>query len=57
MIIGQQLTLGIWRAMLNASHFLDLYLGELQGKGVPKDDKEAFKWWKLAAEKGGDEHG
>ena len=31
---GQFLTLGIWRAMWNASHFLDLYLGELQGNGV-----------------------
>ena len=31
---GQFLTLGIWRAMWNASHFLDLYLGELKGNGV-----------------------
>ena len=31
---GQFLTLGIWRAMWNASHFLDLYLGELQGNSV-----------------------
>ena len=31
---GQFLTLGIWRAMWNASYFLDLYLGELQGNGV-----------------------
>ena len=31
---GQFLTLGIWRAMWNASHFLDLYMGELQGNGV-----------------------
>ena len=31
---GQSLTLGIWRAMWNASHFLDLYLGELKGNGV-----------------------
>ena len=32
--IGQQLTLGIWRGMWNASQFLDLYLGELKGNGV-----------------------
>ena len=31
---GQCLTIGIWRAMWNASYFLDLYLGELQGNGV-----------------------
>ena len=31
---GQFLTLGIWRAMWNASHFLDLYLGECQRNGV-----------------------
>ena len=31
---GQFLTLGIWRAMCNASQFLDLYLGELKGNGV-----------------------
>ena len=31
---GQFLTLGIWRAMWNASHFLDLYLSELKGNGV-----------------------
>ena len=31
---GQCLTIGIWRAMCNASYFLDLYLGELQGNGV-----------------------
>jgi len=31
---GQYLTIGIWRAMWNASYFLDLYLGELQGNGV-----------------------
>ena len=31
---GQFLTLGIWRAMCNASQFLDFYLGELQGNGV-----------------------
>ena len=34
MKFSQQLTLGIWRAMWNASHFLDLYLGELKGNGV-----------------------
>ena len=31
---GQFLTLGIWRAMWNASYFLDLYLGEFKGNGV-----------------------
>ena len=31
---GQCLTIGIVRAMWNSSHFLDLYLGELQGNGV-----------------------
>jgi len=31
---GQQFTLGIWRGMCDASQFLDLYLGELQGNGV-----------------------
>ena len=31
---GQCLTIGIWRGMCNASQFLDLYLGELQGNGV-----------------------
>ena len=31
---GQFLTLGIWRAMWNASYFLDLYLGELKWNGV-----------------------
>jgi hypothetical protein len=31
---GQCLTIGIWRAMCNASQFLDLYLGELKGNGV-----------------------
>ena len=31
---GQQLTLGIWRGMWNASQFLDFYLGELKGNGV-----------------------
>ena len=34
MKISQQLTLGIWRAMWNASHFLDFYLGECQRNGV-----------------------
>ena len=34
MKIGQQLTLGIWKGMWNASQFLDLYLGELKGNGV-----------------------
>ena len=34
MKIGQQLTLGIWKGMCNASHFLDLYLGELKENGV-----------------------
>ena len=31
---NQSLTLGIWRAMWNASQFLDLYLSELKGNGV-----------------------
>ena len=31
---GQCLTIGIWRAMWNASYFLDLYLGECQRNGV-----------------------
>jgi len=31
---GQCLTIGIWRAMCNASQFLDFYLGELKGNGV-----------------------
>jgi hypothetical protein len=31
---SQSLTLGIWRAMWNASYFLYLYLGELKGNGV-----------------------
>ena len=31
---GQHLTIGIWRGMCNASQFLNLYLGELQGNGV-----------------------
>ena len=31
---SQSLTLGVWRAMWNASQFLDLYLGELKGNGV-----------------------
>ena len=34
MLSGQCLTMGIWRAMWNASHFVDLYLGELKGYGV-----------------------
>ena len=34
MKISQQLTLGIWRAMWNASYSLDLHLGELQGNDV-----------------------
>ena len=33
-ISAQHLTLGIVRGMLNASHFLDLYLGDLKGNGV-----------------------
>jgi hypothetical protein len=31
---GQYLTLGIVRGMWNASHFLDLYLGDSKGNGV-----------------------
>jgi len=31
---SQFLTLAVWRAMWNASQFLDLYLGELKGNGV-----------------------
>ena len=31
---GQSLTLGLWSSMWNASHFLDLYLGECQRNGV-----------------------
>jgi hypothetical protein len=31
---SQSLTLGVWRAMWNASHFLDFYLGECQKNGV-----------------------
>ena len=33
------------------------YLGVLYalGDGVPKDDAEALKWWRLAAEQGNDE--
>ena len=31
---GQFLTLLTWRAMWNASFFLDLYLGEFKGNGV-----------------------
>ncbi len=34
MVSGQHLTLGIFRGMWNASHFLDLYLGDLKGNGV-----------------------
>ena len=34
MKFSQHLTLGIWRAMWNASYFLDLYLGECQRNGV-----------------------
>jgi len=34
MKVGQCLTIGIWRAMCNASYFLDFYLGELKGNGV-----------------------
>jgi hypothetical protein len=34
MLSGQCLTIGVWRGMWNASYFLDLYLGELQGNGV-----------------------
>jgi len=30
---GQCLTIRIWRGMCNASHFLDLYLGECRGRG------------------------
>ena len=33
-VIGQYLTLGIVRGMWNASHFLDLYLGDAKGNGV-----------------------
>jgi hypothetical protein len=34
MKIGQQLTLGIWRAMWNESTFIQLYLKEYEGNGV-----------------------
>jgi hypothetical protein len=34
MKIGQQLTLGIWRAMWNESTFIRLYLKEYQRNGV-----------------------
>ena len=34
MMNGQQLTLGTWRGMWNASQFLDFYLDELKGNGV-----------------------
>ena len=33
-ISRQHLTLGIVRGMWNASHFLDLYLGDAKGNGV-----------------------
>ena len=33
-VFGQHLTLGIVRGMWNASHFLDLYLGDAKGNGV-----------------------
>ena len=33
-VSGQHLTLGIFRGMWNASHFLDLYLGDAKGNGV-----------------------
>ena len=33
-IFRQHLTLGIVRGMWNASHFLDLYLGDAKGNGV-----------------------
>ena len=33
-VSGQNLTLGIFRGMWNASHFLDLYLGDAKGNGV-----------------------
>ena len=33
-VSGQHLTLGIVRGMWNASHFLDLYLGDAKGNGV-----------------------
>ena len=33
-VSGQHLTLGIVMGMWNASHFLDLYLGDLKGNGV-----------------------
>ena len=41
MKFSQQLTLGIWRAMRNASHLLDLYLGERKGNGV-KSSRRVF---------------
>ena len=34
MMNGQQLTLGTWKAMWNASHFLDYYLDNTKGNGV-----------------------
>lgn len=33
-VSGQHLTLGIVRGMWNASHFLDVYLGDAKGNGV-----------------------
>ena len=33
-VFGQYLTLGVFKGMWNASHFLDLYLGDLKGNGV-----------------------
>ena len=33
-VFGQHLTLGIVRGTWNASHFLDLYLGDAKGNGV-----------------------
>ena len=49
MKLSQQLTLGIWRAMWNASHFLDLYLGECQGNGV-QSYRRVFQNAKASAE-------
>ena len=40
---GQFLTLGIWRAMWNASHFVDLYLGEL----APIKPLKGYTWNKF----------
>ena len=33
-VSGQHLTLGIFRGMWNASHFLDYYLDDTKGNGV-----------------------